>query len=147
MKIEMYKINKMDVNVDEIENIKLKCMEDRKVIVNITLKNKIIETDINTGFDYFLLFEFLRRITPCYSNKKWIGKFGINGIDEEVQHVMNLIRINRIAKKMNIIICLDKVTSILLDDYKDFGFNAMKIGNFEDNVKKAILISRRRKVA
>lgn len=147
MKIEMYKLEKMNFNVNEIENMELRCLKMEKAIFILKLKSKIVEVNIETGFDYFYLFEFLRRINPCCSSKKWVGKFGINGIDKEVQHIMNLIKIDRIAKKMNLIICFDIVTSILLDDYKDFGFNAMKIGDFEDNVKKAIQIFQARKVA
>ncbi len=147
MKIEMYKLERMNINVNEIENMELKYLEMEKAIFILKLKSKIIEANIETAVDYFCLFEFLRSINPCCSNKEWIGKFGISGVNEEVQHIMNLIRIDRIIKKMNTIICFDTVISILLDDYKDFGFNAMKIGNFEDNVKKAIQIFQVRKVA
>lgn len=145
MKIEMCKLNKIDIDINKIKTMKFKNgkNENGKFILKTMEESYMV--DVNNAFDYFHLYDFLRKICPDKSYKDWLSEFIIKDVDKDVKCVMRAIKIDRIAKKMNEEIIHNTIFKILLDDYKDFGYNAMKIGDFDDNVKKAILIFKNRK--
>lgn len=147
MKIEMCELDKININVDEIKNINFKNEKKEKGIFTLSTNQKKYIANIDNAFDYFYLYDFLRSICPDKLYKKWLSEIMIRDVNAEVNCVWNTIKIDRIAKKMNIEIDHNEIFHILLNDYNNFGYNAMIIGNFENNVKKAVSIFQTRKVA
>lgn len=147
MKIKMINLNKINVSADEIKCIKFRKKQDEKGIFILKTANQKYIANIENAFDYFYLSDYLKNICPDKLYKHHISEFITKDGDKTVKSIWTTIKIDRIAKEMNIEIIHNTIIHVLLDDYEDFGYNAMKFGNFEKNVKKAITLFDERRVS
>lgn len=147
MKIKMKKLNEMNVNVDEIESMNFRHLKNGKGKFYIKINKVKYKIDIDTGFNYWYLYDFLTKICPDSNFNKWLKKYQLHYAKQQVNCIMAFIKFDRTEKKIDKEIYHIELVKILLNCYNDFGFNAACYGNFNNNYKKAITVINNRKVA